>query len=128
MLYNLAKNELQREILESIWTVGCKIAMKDLEKDEIFEVLNKWSSEVNNKEYTDAIINLNEQANNGILVNPDHLLLRLLPIIKDVEDNRKYEYDECCECCEYYEEEENIDDELERLRKENEVLRSFLLR
>lgn len=135
MIRQFARNELQKEILNDVWTLGCKIATQDLEHDEIHETLGKWISDVDDIKYSEAIIGLNKAGNSGELWNPDMLLLALLPIIKNIEDNRCnccYEDEYCCELTLESELEEvegdleEVKSELEDIKKENELLKKLL--
>lgn len=96
----IVENEKQQEYLVDIRNVGLKIVMRECEKNEIKNTFFKYGGYMEDgdlEEYIKEVLKLNSKNNQGILINPDDLLLNLLRFIRniqyeDYDEEDKYDY------------------------------------
>lgn len=94
----IVKNEKQEEYLIDIRNVGLKIVMRECEKNEIKNTFFKYEGYMEDsdlEEYIKEVLKLNEKNNQGILIDPDTLLLGLLRFIRNIEyeeEDDEYDY------------------------------------
>lgn len=94
----IVKNEKQEEYLIDIRNVGLKIVMRECEKNEIKNTFFKYGGYMEDsdlEEYIKEVLKLNEKNNQGILIDPDTLLLGLLRFIRNIEyeeEDDEYDY------------------------------------